>query len=215
MNRTRRIALPGWSTGEGSWGATKPYLEFLSKFGQVELVTPREGLVPDIDLLVLPGGMDMDAFCYNEVPSFFSGNIDKDKHYFYKQNLKLYIEAGVPIFGICLGMQALNVAFDGKLMQHGHFPYTERPERKELLKFTLPEEDKDLLSNPHAYKVNSMHHQAVTLATLSNELISLATSEFNNVEVLKHKTLPIYGVQYHPEEIYDELSINIIRKLLK
>lgn len=215
MNNKKKILIPGWALGENAWGVTKPYLHYFSQFGQVEILTPREGIEKG-DLLVLPGGMDMNPNSYGEVPGFFTGNIDVYKQYFFDVNLKQYINAGIPVFGVCLGLQNINVFFGGTLIQHGYFPYTERNEEKELLSFNLNGEDRSLVKNLHGYKVNSMHHQAVSNDTLGVGLIPLAYShDHKNIEALRHEHLPIYGVQFHSEEIHDEMSENIILKLLK
>ena len=52
----KKIIIPGWSTGDSSWGVTKPYLDFFSNYGQVDIITPRKGIV-EADLLVIPGGI--------------------------------------------------------------------------------------------------------------------------------------------------------------
>ena len=97
------IAIPGWSTGEGSFGITKTYGAYLSQFGTVEILSPRTDVVK-CDLLVLPGGMDIDPTLYGQVPAFYTGNIDTAKNAFFKVNLPQYVAAKVPIFGICLGI---------------------------------------------------------------------------------------------------------------
>jgi putative glutamine amidotransferase len=214
-NEIKTIGIPIWKTGDNSWGVTTPYLHFLSQFGQVEMITQRTGIV-DVDLLVLPGGMDLNPRSYGEVPGFYTGNTDVVKQFFFDENLYHYISVGIPIFSICLGFQAINVHFGGTLVQHCNFPYTERFEQKELLRLSLEGDDRSLVKNLHGYKVNSLHHQGVFDTTLGQDLVPLAYSqEHGNIEAFRHKTLPIYGVQFHSEEIHDELSRNIIHKLLK
>jgi putative glutamine amidotransferase len=200
MNNKKKILLPGWAVGEGSWGVTKPYLHYFSQFGQVEILTPREGIEKG-DLLVLPGGMDMNPNSYGQIPGFYTGNTDVYKQYFFDVNLKQYINAGIPVFSVCLGFQNINVFFGGTLSQHCNFPYTERNEQKEILKFAFNnDEDRKLVKTTHGYKVNSLHHQGVFDTTLGQDLIPLAYSqEHENIEAFRHEHLPIYGVQYHPK----------------
>ena len=58
MNKSyKKIGIVGWSTGESSFGVTKPYLQYLSSFGQVEILTPSKYIREDLDLIVLPGGV--------------------------------------------------------------------------------------------------------------------------------------------------------------
>jgi len=217
----KTIAIPGWSTGENSFGVSKPYLEYFSQFGQVEILTPKESIT-NCDLLVLPGGLDTNPLHYNAVPGFYTSNQDVFKEYFFKKNLPQYIEAGIPIFGICLGFQQICTYFGSKLTQHMYHPYSDsRDERVHVIKPVRSYDESIstyIVSNEKKseYKVNSLHHQAVSQYDLANSLTPLYLDEDSYfVEVVSHKTLPIMGVQYHPEELYCELSAKYIKKLLK
>lgn len=204
--KKKRILIPGWSLGENAWGVTKPYLNYFSQFGQVDILTPREEIVEGADLLVLPGGADINPNSYGQVPGFYTGNTDVYKQYFFEKNLPQYIDAGVPVFGICLGMQQLNVFFGGSLIQDGNFGYSNT-------RSTLDEDV--VLIDRRVIKVNTLHHQAVMEETLSPEMIPQGISKnYGNIEIIKHKSLSIYGVQYHPEEINDKFSNDIIKQLL-
>jgi putative glutamine amidotransferase len=208
----KKIGIVGWSTGDNSFGCTKPYLEYFSSFGQVEILMPRPDMVKGLDLLVLPGGMDTNPANYNQAPSFYAGNNDTFKEYFFRTNLSQYIQNEVPIFGVCLGMQQLNVHFGGTLVQHADFGYSSksRDELVETLIFTDKFHFKDT-----KYKINSLHHQGVMPENLSPELEILATSkEYGNVEIFAHKMLPIVGYQGHPEETWCEVANLLIRNLI-
>jgi putative glutamine amidotransferase len=202
----KKILIPGWSLGENAWGVTKPYLNFFSQFGQVEILTPRTGIVEG-DLLVLPGGADMNPRSYCDVPGFETGNTDVFKQYFYDVNLQQYITNKVPVFGICLGFQQLNVFFGGRLDQDYPFDYSSAR--------TSLSEEIVLLEGDTTTKVNSLHHQGVWETNLGMGLKVLAKSKvYGNVEAFKHKELKVAGVQWHPEEIHDKLSIELINNLL-
>ena len=79
--KKKKILIPGWSLGENAWGVTKSYLEYLSQYGQVEILTPRKGIVEG-DLLVLPGGADIAPRSYGQVPSFKLSGGDQYKQFF-------------------------------------------------------------------------------------------------------------------------------------
>jgi len=219
---SKKIIIPGWSTGDSSWGVTKPYLDFFSNYGQVEIITPRKGIV-EADLLVIPGGMDLNPNKYGEVPGFFTGNIDVYKNYFYEQNLPQYIEAGIPMFGICLGFQSICSYFGSKLTQHMYHPYSSS--RSELVHKVYPVLGYDATHGYRTkrgkedkyFKVNSLHHQAVSQYELGEDLQPLYLDEDGfYVEVVKHRELPIAGVQFHPEELgYDKITDTLVRELLK
>ena len=219
----KRIGIVGWSMSDNTFGVTKPYLEYFSYFGQVEILTPRKEMVEGLDLLVLPGGKDANPLTYGEVPSFSTSDTDVFKEYFFKQNLPQYIQAKVPVFGICLGMQYLNIFFNGKLTQDLlYHPYYSNP-RTELVHKVYPITAYDEATKEMNYtdkgkaifKVNSLHHQGIYVHQLGNGLIPTLCSESDElIEAFRHKELPIAGVQFHPEEIFDDYSINEIRRLL-
>lgn len=221
---TRKIiGIVGWKTSADSFGASLPYLNYFSNFGQVKVLTPDTEIDPTLDLVVLPGGADVDSNDYGEVPGFLNSSVDPYKSYFYKNNLPKYINEGIPVFGICLGMQQLNVFFNGKLVQHGG--YKNSSHRGELVEELVLDNGlvepyfnimrKYGINTKAAIKINSMHHQGVTSTTISPELKVLAVSkEAQNVEAVIHPTLPIAGVQWHPEEIDDNLAFALITSLL-
>jgi gamma-glutamyl-gamma-aminobutyrate hydrolase PuuD len=226
-----KIGIVAWSTGENSFGVTKPYLEYFSKLGDILILPPHEKAIKDLDLLVMPGGADASAWAQGIRPSFYTGNSDQFKEYFAKVTLKDYIKNKIPIFGICLGMQQLGIHFGNKLTQNlPYHPTTDSNRRWEaahdiifldqwkyvekswlkLLNEGLSTKDK--LSHP---QINSLHHQGFNLLDFdTTELEVVCTSEDNIVEAFVHKTLPIAGVQQHPEEDDSLLASILIEKIL-
>ena len=77
------IGIVGWNTGDNSFGVTKPYIDWLSNFGIVRILSPQNGIDDSIDLLVLPGGLDITPQSMNQVPGFFTSNTDVMKQYYY------------------------------------------------------------------------------------------------------------------------------------
>ena len=146
----------------------------------------------------------------------FRSNSDLFKEFFYHNNLKSYIERGIPVFGICLGFQQLNVFFGGKITQH--LP------NYNINDYSVPREQLiqscDIVAGWSKYKtqlVNSLHHQGVQLSDLSTELNAIATSQYGEitlVEAFIHKSLAVAAVQWHPEHIIDEVSTNLVNHLL-
>lgn len=212
-----RIGIVGWKVGDNSFGCTVPYMNLFSHFGDVEIITPTKR-VRKLDLLVLPGGADINPSRYKAVPSWFTGSPNPFLEFFDLYMLQKYIDAKIPIFGICRGLQTLNVHFGGTLDQHIDTKTSET--RSELvhdafqLKHIVPGEQ----SSVTKFRVNSLHHQAI--GRLGDDLEIMLTDKLptkNNdfiVEGIRHKSLPIYGVQYHPEEIYDEYSLKVIQYLI-
>lgn len=216
------IGLVGWQVGQNSFGSTLSYLRFLSFFGQIRILTPSKDIDEDLDLVVMPGGKDISSHFYNEVPDYYNSDPDLYKESFFKFNLPKYIENKTPILGICLGMQMICVHFGSKLIQQiGADHETSDPEKRwervntliidqKFKKYELEAKEKN--SN----KVCSLHHQGVALEDLSDTLEAIAWSKGDEiVEMVRHKTLPILGIQSHPEEDYNEFSMVLIRNLIK
>ena len=160
---------------------------------------------PDVDAnydgLILCGGNDIDPLYYNEEMNG-SVNIDENRDISEFKLVKAFIDAKKPIMGICRGLQLLNIAFGGTL-------YQDMANSKEHSSFS----DYDLVHVVTAKKgsfvhdlygdsfwVNSFHHQAIN--GLGNGLEVIMTAPNNDVvEGIKHKTLPIIGVQWQPERM--------------
>jgi gamma-glutamyl-gamma-aminobutyrate hydrolase PuuD len=216
-----KVAIVGWKTGEKSFGATVPYLDWIQRnFGEPVILSPSTD-VAKVDLLILPGGPDMLPGDEHVAKSIFrTGEPDLFKEFFYRNTLDKYIKAGIPIFGICLGMQQLAVKFGSYLTQHAETYYSNpRHERVEKLNVNtafFPEALQQHKKFFDGYKVNSMHHQLVKRAHLSKELTVIAASDHSigHVEAFIHNELPIAGVQWHPEELdLDYISTQLIRKI--
>lgn len=211
----KKIGIVGWKTGENSFGVTIPYIDWLSNFGIVHVLSPQKGIVEDLDLLVLPGGADIAPQSFGEVPGFHTSNTDVMKQYFFDNNLDQYLTNNTPIFGICLGFQQLCVKFGGKLDQHYPFNYSSkgRHDRVDTLAFEQSMFDIVVKSSiPTKYEVNSLHHQGCF--SLPNPFNVLAREKVDgNIEIARFAE-NVYGVQYHPEEINDGISEVIIRQLL-
>lgn len=201
------------------------YSTFASHFGiPVPIFAYDSKVHTDIDLLIIPGGADVDPSRYGHRPIFQSGNPNIQLEDWDKHMLPQYIDAGIPIFGICRGFQTLNVHFGGTLTQHLTQEYSEP--RDKLVDTLLGTEN---IINLFAHynsavstkdfgklKVNSLHHQGITKNdTLGTDVKILYTNHiFDNVEAIWIKDKPIVAVQWHPEEIYDLFSVSIITHML-
>ena len=218
-NKKKVLGIPAWSLGENSFGVTKNYLEFLSFFGNARIIMPWEDFIPEIDLVYLPGGLDLAPEKYGEAPRYNTSNQDVFKEHFFNNKLDAYINAGVPVFGQCLGFQQLCVKYGAKMTQDLIY-HAQSKDRwvgaHEIVSMLTGKKVKDL-------KVNSHHHQAIMLDDIGSELTALYVTENEDehltkkkwiVEAMRHNTLPIVGCQYHSEELYDEISINLINGLL-
>ena len=224
----KRIGVVGWMTGPNSLGVTFAYADFIQQnFGELIIISPNSEDIVPVDLLILPGGADVDTARYNETPTLRTGKPNHFLEAFDRKMLPQYIEAGTPIVGICRGMQSLNVHFGGTLyqdlphMEHASSSKDKRWERVNTLSFLTEDKPTPEVMRAGAYTVNSIHHQAVKDLGDNMTILAVCTDAKapahvrDTVEIIKHNTLPIYGFQYHPEEIWDDFSVQTINKLLK
>lgn len=229
------IGIPGYNyAGKGEhFGAGANHLQFISRFGNARIIMPWEEYVEGLDMLYLPGGLDTSPGNYGNSPEYKTTNQDVNKEFFYKHRLDKYIENNIPIFGVCLGSQMIAAKFGGKLTQDLVYHEQSSERWKTAHKISPFEADKKgnftyglktlWTYNMSKYEVNSHHHQALTVEGLSDEIEPIFVTNNNDdfftgdgdiIEAFKIRDRVIFGVQWHPEELYDVFSINIIRDIL-
>jgi len=217
------IGIPGWIVKDGYFGVPLSYIRYASFWGIPRILGVEESSVDDnIDLLILPGGADVNPTRYSTIPYYLTSNPDVMKEYFDIYILPQYIEKEVPILGICRGLQTLAVHFGASLIQHISHPYSSKSRAETSHTIDLVDEkfriDYQHKNGKKKIEVNSLHHQCVSAIDLPSDLsiVGIYTDKGSStIEILKHRYLPIYGVQYHPEELTeDPLGDFIIKELL-
>ena len=112
----------------------------------------------------------------------------------------------VPLFGVCLGHQAIGQAFGGKVVRVG--PVHGKVSR-------IHHDGKGLFRGINGpVSVTRYHSLVVEAASLPDTLVANATSEDGLIMALQHRAKPIYGVQFHPESIATEQGTAICRNFL-
>jgi anthranilate synthase component 2 len=105
--------------------------------------------------------------------------------------------ADLPIFGVCLGHQAMGQAFGGRVIR-----------AKEVMHGkTSPIHHTDsgvFAGMPNPFTATRYHSLAVERESLPAELEVTAWTEDGEIMGLAHRTRPIHGVQFHPESIATE-----------
>lgn len=169
---------------------------------------PFAGYAPEPDLtcqgLVLCGGGDVLPSLYGQ-ENTASSLLDQRRDEAETKLIHAYVQAGKPILGICRGMQILNVALGGTLIQD--LPDEQRP----FHGGAKPDRVHPVRALEHSvlhqlygdvFPVNSYHHQAVD--QLAPGFHAIAWSEGGVVEAMVHHSLPILALQFHPERMaYD------------
>jgi anthranilate synthase/aminodeoxychorismate synthase-like glutamine amidotransferase len=118
-----------------------------------------------------------------------------------------YFKDKLPIFGVCLGLQAIVQSFGGKII-HASEVMHGKPSR-------ITHNGKDLfdgLENP--MQAGRYHSLCACAASLPDCLETTAGFE-NIIMAVRHKTRPIYAVQFHPESVLTPVGGKIIENMLK
>ncbi|MCE9508631.1 MAG: anthranilate synthase component I [Alphaproteobacteria bacterium] len=124
-------------------------------------------------------------------------------------------QAGIPQFGVCLGLQGMFEAFGGTL------GYLQKPHHGKT--WTISHTNHALFDGvPNPCKVGAYHSIHGLIDTLPEELEVTATNENGVIMALSHKILPIWAVQFHPESLLsmqgyvgNKMIENVMRTLAK
>ena len=117
-------------------------------------------------------------------------------------------ELGVPVLGICYGMQLTTNLLKGKV---------ERSRYREYGPARLSIDDPGdmfhgLAPDPVTYQVWMSHGDRIEV--LPKDFIGIAHSESCPVAAMRHRTLPLFGVQFHPEVIHTEIGKDVLANFL-
>jgi putative glutamine amidotransferase len=188
--------------------------------GDPVLVPPPRYLasVPELlerfDGVLLPGGADVDPELYGgrSHPSVTPAPEGVDQ--FQMEAARAARRAGIPTFGICRGVQVMNVAFGGTLyedidaqhrspagpkLRHVQTPDFARDETTHRVEVT-PGSKLSSVLGAISLDTNSLHHQA--LRRVAADLKPVATTHDGIVEAVEIAEHPFFiGVQWHPEEL--------------
>ncbi len=156
---------------------------------------------PDCAGLLLCGGGDLDSALFGQ-PNQGSEPPDPDRDRAELALFQAYFRSGRPILGICRGMQVINVALGGTLIQDlpdALKPFHRGRDRDPV--HAVQALEGSLLHQLYGpvFCVNSCHHQAA--GRLGEGLRATAWSEGGCCEALDMPGRPVSGVQFHPERM--------------
>lgn len=113
----------------------------------------------------------------------------------------------VPLLGVCLGHQAIGQSFGGRVIR--------APELMHGKLSDISHSGQGILAGvPSPFRATRYHSLVVERATLPDELVVTAHTASGLIMALQHKTLPIYGVQFHPESIATEHGHRLLDNFL-
>ncbi len=224
-----RIHYPG-TTGmpaHGVWSKTVHYLEqsvahWLLAEGAVALMVPavdadsivrRSDLQLDdyaraLDGLVLQGGNDVAPESYGEQPLDHAWHGDRVRDQYEMDLVRAFVAAGKPVFGICRGLQLLNVAFGGTLLQDIE---TQRPQalvhrvpgryehHHHAVRFVPGTRLASLFPGVERATTNSIHHQGIK-DLAPGFVVEAVCPDDGMIEAVRREGESfVAGVQWHPE----------------
>lgn len=217
-----RIALPADTLAEATniinernaAFAPRPVIEAVIKSGGIPIILPSidpkyvADYLPLFDGIAFLGGADLDPTFYGEEPNEKIGTTYLKRDLFEIELLKESVKAGKAIFGICRGMQLINVGLGGTLYQDlsqnplASIKHSQQaPGNMPSHHITLEENSrlKHILSErPY---INSRHHQAVKELAPSLQIAAKADDQV--IEAVESITNDqILAVQWHPENIF-------------
>jgi putative glutamine amidotransferase len=219
LAQTKKLPIIGISGTHATGGATQvnsTYIESVLRAGGVPVVLPindnpdvLKKMVASIDALIMTGGEDIDPLKYfNEEAIPGQGEIDPERDAFDVALIKLAIERGIPLLGICRGHQLINVACGGTLYQDlpSQLRSSNLLKHRQQAPSWYGTHKVELEPNSILAKIlgtttivpNTFHHQAVK--DVAPGFIVTGRTSDGVVETMEMKGNPrVFSVQFHPE----------------
>jgi putative glutamine amidotransferase len=186
-----------------------PYVESIqSRSGEAKVVVPADftgvdAAMDGVSGLLLCGGHDIDPTYYGESDDPKAKAHQPERDEMELAMVRYVVERDMPVLAICRGMQLLNVAFGGKLIQDlpNHRGTNEEPSIQHPVFVSPGSKLGALLGAGAIYRTNSLHHQGVVEFNRAPSLLASAYHPDDGVieglESPEHKWL--FGVQCHVE----------------
>lgn len=152
--------------------------------------------------LLILGGADVDPALYGERPHPATSGVDMDEDRYEIAAARAALDDGTPLVGICRGMQVMNVACGGTLVQdlgaetphHGPLNALMVTQRVHV----APESRLARIVGKSTVAVRTGNHQAVR--DVADGFAVAARAEDGVIEAIEHATAWAIGVQWHPED---------------
>jgi putative glutamine amidotransferase len=208
------IAVPTYHLGpgrvgnwEGAYALPEPYVAALRAAGaQVALLPPQpadpDELLAAFDGLLLAGGGDIEPARYGAADHPAQYGTDPDRDELEVELARAAVRLGTPTLGICRGIQLLNVAFGGTLVQH--LPDVDglvehRDEAKQAIHGLRVEAGSRLAGALGQVQAQGLSHHHQSLDRLGDGFRPVAWAPDGLVEGIEHDHGWTVGVLWHPE----------------
>jgi putative glutamine amidotransferase len=193
------------------------YSAAITRAGGIPVFLPpsvnTESYAETIDALLIPGGRDINPSYYREEMLPQVEPVPHERSDFEISLLQAVMKLNKPVFGICYGMQLINVASGGTLFQDIDSQLSSDIDHGNGYHKIAIQENRFLEKG--AFSVNSAHHQAVK--KLGIKLSGFAFSSDDLIEAFYARDYRfLVGVQWHPERLSeDELSSELFQVFIE
>jgi gamma-glutamyl-gamma-aminobutyrate hydrolase PuuD len=198
------------------------YVDSLRRAGAIPVLIPPQpenaaDIVEELDGILLAGGDDCDPALYGEDRHPTVETMDTRRQDNDLSLARAARERGIPTLGICLGVQMMNIAAGGSLIQdidsqmETEIEHVSDPEDRARHDVIIESGTQlsTILGSSRQFSVNSSHHQAIKKVGPGFRVTALAPDGI--VEGLEDPQHPFYvGVQWHPEDMPGENSASAL-----
>ena len=121
--------------------------------------------------------------------------------------LAAFADTGIPFFGVCLGHQCIGQFFGGKVVRADRLMHGKTS--------PISHTGKDLFEGlPSPFAATRYHSLIVERDSLPTALEITAETAEGEIMGMRHRDLPIHGVQFHPESLATEYGLPLLRNFL-
>lgn len=175
-------------------------------------------IIDSLDGLLLSGGGDVYPGSYNKPYQQGLGYLEPLRDQIELKLVEFALKKNIPIFGICRGMQILNVYFGGTLIQdiNKYFNTDIQHVGLQGMKWNIvhqvnlvTDEYLHTLYKKNKLNVNSLHHQCIE--NLAENLKAIAISDDGLIEAVIHREhVNVWAVQWHPEMMCENIEEQLL-----
>ena len=219
------MVVPAEGDGSLHYVVSAPYVRAVRKAGAMPVLLPvvdpddAAAMLEMVDALIITGGADVDPINYNAPADPRLGATDPVRDAADLAITRAAVDSNVPTLATCRGIQVLNVAMGGSLVQH-----VDEHMRVDMYNEDVHDVEIDPTSRlatilgTAAMGVNSMHHQVID--RLGTGVRAVAHNHDGHIEAIELDTAPaVLGVQWHPELLRhrgDHLALfeDLVRQVL-
>ena len=213
MKKPMIALIPLVDAGRDSLWMLPGYLNGIAAAGGIGVMLPLthddaelEDILNRFDGFLFTGGHDVDPAIYRQEKTELCGELAPDRDAMEPKLLRLALQAGKPVFGICRGLQLMNAVLGGTLYQDIAAQFPSETNHRMAAPYGRPEHPVKILPGtpfadwgiPETIGVNSCHHQGIHV--LAPGLVPMAVAPDGLIEAAYLPDYPFgCAVQWHPE----------------